>query len=74
LSVIKQVAQTFGGERFSPRNLNELEVRKQYQTEITNNFAALGNVGNGENINTRRAWDNIKENIKTAATEILVLY
>jgi len=31
-------------ERFNLRKLNELEVRKQYQTEITNRFEALGNL------------------------------
>ena len=30
LAVTKQEAQNFGGERFNPRKLNELEVRKQY--------------------------------------------
>jgi hypothetical protein len=45
------------------RKLNELEVRKQYQIEITNRFAALENFSDGKDIN--RAWENIKENIKT---------
>jgi len=31
----------FGGERFNLRKQNELEVRKQYQIEITKKFAAL---------------------------------
>jgi hypothetical protein len=31
-------------ERFNLRKLNDLEVRKQYQLEITNRFAALENV------------------------------
>jgi len=30
---------------------NELEVRKEYQTEITNRFAALENLSNDEAIN-----------------------
>jgi hypothetical protein len=34
----------FGGERFNLRKLNELEVRKEYRIEITNRFAALGNL------------------------------
>jgi hypothetical protein len=41
LAVTKQAAQKFYGERLNLRKLNELEVRKQYQTEITNRFAAL---------------------------------
>jgi len=52
-----------GGERFNLRKLNELEFRKQYQIEIANRFAALGNLNDGEYIN--RTWENMKENIKT---------
>jgi len=63
LAVIKQTTQRFDGERFNLRKLNELEVKKQYQIEITNRFAALENLSDDENIN--RAWENIKENIKT---------
>jgi len=47
--------------------LNELEVRKQYQIEITNKYAALENLSNDEDIN--RTWENIKENIKNSAGE-----
>ena len=64
--------QRFDGERFSSRKLNELEVRKQYQTETTNGFAALENLSDDEDIN--RAWENIKENIKTSAKERLGLH
>ena len=38
LAVRKQDAQVVVGERFNLRNLNELEVRKRYQIEITNRF------------------------------------
>jgi hypothetical protein len=38
LAVSKQVAQKFDGERFNLRKLNELYVKKQYETEITNMF------------------------------------
>jgi len=61
--VSKQAAQSFDGERFNLRKLNDLEVRKQFQIEIINRFAALENLSDDENIN--RAWENIKENIKT---------
>ena len=70
-AVSKQAAQNFDGERFCLRKLNELEVRKLYQTEITNRFAGLENLNDGEDIN--RAWENIKENIKTSAKENLGL-
>ena len=51
LAVSKQAAQRFDGERFNLRKLNELEVRKQYQIEITNMFAALENLSDDEDIN-----------------------
>ena len=44
MAVRKQVAQKSDGVRFNLRKLNVLEVRKQYQIEITNRFAALENV------------------------------
>jgi hypothetical protein len=72
LADFKKVVQKLEGERFNVRKLNEMEVRKQYQIEITNRCAALENLSDGENIN--RAWENIKENIKPSATEKLILY
>ena len=71
LAVRKQAAQKFDGESFNLRKLNELEVKKQYQIEITNGFAALGNITDDGDIN--RAWENIKENIKTSAKDSLGL-
>jgi len=65
-TVRKQAAQNFDVERFNLRKLNELEVRKQYQIKISNRSAVL------ENIN--RAWENIKEYIKTSANMSLGLY
>ena len=50
LAVRKQAAQEVVGERFNLRKLNELEVRKRYQIEITNRFAALVNVENDGDI------------------------
>jgi glycine betaine/choline ABC-type transport system substrate-binding protein len=61
--VSKQAAQKLDGERFNLRKLNELGVRKQYQVEITNRIAASENLSDCEDID--RAWENIKENIKT---------
>jgi len=64
-----QTAQKVDVERFNLRMLNELDVRKQYQIEISNRFAAMENLSDGDDI--RRAWENIKENIKTSAKESL---
>ena len=52
-------------ERFNLRKLNEFEVRKQCQINISKRFAALENFSDSEGMN--RAWENIKEIIKTSA-------
>ena len=67
----KQAAQICDVERFNLRKLNELEVKKQYQVKIPNRFAALENLNDSKDIN--RAWENIKENIKTSAKQCLGL-
>ena len=72
LAVRKQAAQKFEGERFNMRKLKEVEVKEKYQIEITNRFAALENLNVDEDVN--RVWENIKENIKTAAKESLGLH
>ena len=50
IAVRKQAAQTFDGDIFNLRKLNELEVKKKYQIEITNRFAALENLNVDEDI------------------------
>ena len=67
LALNKQAAQKFDGERFNIEELNELGVRKQYEIKITNRFATLENLSDNKNI--KRAWENIKENIKSSAKE-----
>ena len=59
-------------ERFNLRKLRELEGRKQNQIKISNRFAASENVNDSKDI--KRPWENIKENIKTSATENLGLF
>jgi len=44
---------------------------KQYQIEFSNRFTALENLSDSEDEN--RAWEDIKENIKTSAKESLGL-
>ena len=63
-AVNKQAAQKFDEERLKLRKINKLEIRKQYEIEITKRFAVLGNLSNDEEIN--RSWENITENIKTS--------
>ena len=50
LAVGKQAAQRLDRHRFNLSKLNELEVWKQYQVEITNRFAALGNLKEDEDV------------------------
>jgi hypothetical protein len=71
LKVSKQAAQKFDAERFNFRKQNGMEIRKQYQIEISNRFASLENLNDSEDKNG--AWENIKENIKTSSKESLSL-
>ena len=50
MTVIKQAAQKFDKERFNLRKLNELEIKKQYQINISNRLAALENLSDGKEI------------------------
>ena len=68
LAVSKLTAKKFNGERFNLRELKDLEVKKQYQIEITNRFTALGNITDDDDIN----WE--WENIKTSAKQSLGLH
>ena len=63
--LLEEAAQKFDVERFNLRKLRNLEVRKQYQIKISKRSAALENSNDSEHI--MRAWEDIKENIKTAA-------
>jgi len=59
-------------ERFILKKLSELEVRKKCHIEISNRFAALESLNDRDDIN--RAWENVKQNIKTSAAESLGQY
>jgi hypothetical protein len=50
LAVSKQAAQKLDREIFNLGKLNELQVSKQYQIEISNRFAGLENLSDGEDI------------------------
>jgi hypothetical protein len=58
-------------ERLNLRMLGELKVRKQYQIKISNRSAVLEKFSDSQDIN--RAWENMKENIKTSAKDSLRL-
>jgi S-adenosylmethionine synthetase len=67
-TVSKQGAQKFDVERFDLRKLSELGVREEYHIEISVRFAAVENLMN-DSEDTNRAWENVKENIKTSAKQ-----
>jgi len=59
----------FDVEIFNLRNLSELKIRKEYQIKISNRFIVMENLNNSQDAN--KAWENIKQNIKTSAKESL---
>jgi glycine betaine/choline ABC-type transport system substrate-binding protein len=67
LALSKRAAQKTDTERFNVKKLNERDVKEQYPVTIRNKSAALENLEDSGDIN--RAWDNIRENIKTSAQE-----
>ena len=71
LAESKQTALNCDVERLNLWKLSELEVRKKYQIEIPNRFAAFENLTDSNKIN--KAWENIKQNIKTSDKDSLGL-
>ena len=67
---VKKAVQKFDEERFILRKLNDLEVRKECQMEITNRFVAVENLSDGADV--KKVCLNIKQNIKTSAKESLM--
>jgi hypothetical protein len=59
LSARKQATQKTDMERYNLKKLNEMEVKKQFQIELSNKSAALENLNDSEGIN--RAWENKRE-------------
>jgi hypothetical protein len=72
LAISKRAAQKFNVQRCNFRKTNELEVRKQYEIEITNRFANLEKLNDSEDIN--RPWEIIQENFKSPAKDSLGPY
>jgi hypothetical protein len=71
LAVSKRMVKKKDMEKFNLKQLNEEEVKEQYQITIKNRFAALENLDDGGDIN--RAWDTIRENIKFRPKRVSVL-
>jgi hypothetical protein len=71
LAVNKRMVKKMDVERFNLKQLNEEEVKEQYQIKIKNKFAALENLDDNGDIN--RAWETIRENIRISAKESIGL-
>jgi hypothetical protein len=69
LAVSKGLVKKMDVERFNLKQLNEEEVKEQYQVTIKNKFAALENLDDNGDIN--RAWETNRENIRISAKEAL---
>jgi hypothetical protein len=69
LGRVRNNAHRIHTERFNLRKLNEVEGKEQYHVEISNRSAALEN--SYDELDTNRAWETIRENIKISAKESL---
>jgi hypothetical protein len=69
LTVKKQRSQKFNMERFNLKKLNEVGDKEQFRVEVSNRFAALGDLDTEEEINS--AWEMIRENIKISVKQSL---
>jgi hypothetical protein len=72
LAVSKQTTHRVHMERFNLKKLKKLGGKEQYHVEISNRFAALENF-NAE-VDTNRAWDTFRDNIKISAKDSLGYY
>jgi hypothetical protein len=59
--------------RFNLRKLNNVEVKEQYQVKSSNRFAALEDLDDDGDVDIKRAWVSIRQNIKPSASNSLVL-
>jgi hypothetical protein len=60
--VSKRMVKKMDVDRFNLQQLNEEEVKEQYQVTIKHKFAALENLDDNGDID--RGWETIRENIR----------
>jgi hypothetical protein len=61
LALSKQTRHRFPMEQFNLTKLKGVEGKGQYRFEISNRFAAFGDVDT--EVDTNRAWETIRENV-----------
>jgi hypothetical protein len=59
LAVNKQRSQRFHMERFNLKKLNEVDSKEQFLVEVSNRFAALGDLD--AEVNSNSAWETVRE-------------
>jgi hypothetical protein len=72
LEMNKQTTHRVYVERFSLKELSEVEGKERYRVEISNRFAALDNLDTEMDVN--KVWETIRENIKIFAKQSLDYY
>jgi hypothetical protein len=70
ISVSKRAKQKFDLERCDLKKLDDIEVKEEYQAEISNRFAALESLDESFDI-INNAWEGVRENITTSAKDNL---
>jgi len=65
-------------ERFNLKELQDVDVKEQYQVKISNMFAALENLNDDDDddddVDISKAWESIRKNIKALATKSMLLW
>jgi hypothetical protein len=72
LSMCKQTMHKFHMERFNLKKLKKVEAKEKYRDEISNRSTDLENSEN--DVDIKRAWVTITDNIKISAKESLGYY
>jgi len=61
-------------ERFNLKRSNDVEVKEEYEVNISNRFATSENLNDGLDLDISRGWKSVRENMKASATESLGHY
>jgi hypothetical protein len=72
LAVSKQATHSFHILRFNLKKSNKRQSKEKYRADISNNFAAVQNLDT--EVDTNKAWETIKGNIKISTKESLDYY
>jgi len=63
--------ENFDMKRYNVKKLNDVEVKGKYVAKIPNRFAGLETMGRDDDVEKRRVWESIGENVSASCTEDL---